>query len=168
MKKIVVLGFVACLGLLTTGFAQSQKFAHVNSQEVLQSMPGVDSINIKLQAFQQELRSAYEEMMNDYQAKREKFDKEAGTMSQSVRQMREKEITDLERRIQEFQSSVQVDLEQKQYDLAKPFQDKIQNAISEVAKDGNYTYIFDKAILLYSDGGVDITPMVKKKLGIKL
>ena len=58
-------------------------------------------------------------------------------------------------------------MEEKQLELAKPFQDKIQNAINAVAKEHQYTYIFDTQILLYYDGGDDVTPLVKKKLGLK-
>ena len=88
-------------------------------------------------------------------------------MSSTVRQIREQELVDLQNRIQDFQNGVQQDLEEKQYELAKPFQDKIQGAIDSVAKENQFNYIFDTQILLYYDGGEDITPLVKKKLGIK-
>ena len=88
-------------------------------------------------------------------------------MSSSVRKIREQELLEMQNRIQEFQYSVQEDMEEKQLELAKPFQDKIQNAINAVAKEHQYNYIFDTQILLYSDGGDDITPLVKKKLGLK-
>lgn len=166
-KTLLLLAAFFCLSFVSVNAQSQGKYGHVNSQDVLRGMPGVDSINIKLQAFQQELQSLYEDYMREYQDKMDKFNREAGTMSSSVRQIREKEIVDLQNRIQEFQYSVQEDLEQKQYELAKPFQDKIQGAIDDVAKENNFAYIFDTQILLYFDGGTDITPMVKKKLGIK-
>ena len=106
-------------------------------------------------------------MMTEYQTKKDKFDREVGTMSSAVRQVREKELEDLGLRIQEFQANAQDDLEEKQYELAKPFQDAIQNAIDKVAKANGYAYIFDTKILLFYDNGDDITPLVKKELGIK-
>ena len=168
MKRIFLFSALLCIFTLgsTNHLSAQGKYGHVNSSELLTSMPGIDSVSIKLQAFQSELQGLYEDYMAEYQAKVTKFDKEAGTMSSSVRQIREKEIQDLQNRIQEFQYSVQEDLESKQFELVKPFQDKIQNAIKEVAKENNYTYVFDTQVLLYSDGGVDITPLVKKKLGI--
>ena len=36
-----------------------------------------------------------------------------------------------------------------------------------VAKANGYAYIFDTKILLFYDNGDDITPLVKKELGIK-
>ncbi len=166
-KNLLLLSVFSCLLFFSANVQAQGKYGHVNSSEVLQGMPGVDSITIKLQAFQGELQMMYEDYVSEFQTKKDKFDREAGTMSSSVRQMREKELVDLQNRIQEFQYSVQEDLEQKQYELVKPFQDKIQNAINDVAKENNYAYIFDTQILLYYDGGADVTPLVKKKLGIK-
>ena len=165
MKKIVLI--LAIAGLFSVQAAQAQKYGHVNSSEILEVMPGIDSLQIKLQAFQMELQGMYESMMTEYQTKKDKFDREVGTMSSSVRQLREKELNDLGNRIQEFQASAQEDLEDKQYELAKPFQDAIQEAINKVAKANGYAYIFDTKILLYYDNGDDITPLVKKELGIK-
>lgn len=167
MKKTLLL-LVALIGLATfSGQAQTPKYGHVNSNEVLQAMPGIDSLQIKLMSFQKELEDLYQSMVTEFQTKKDKFDKEAGVMSSSVRQMREKELVDIQNRIQEFQYSVQEDLEQKQYELAKPFQDKIQEAINAVAKENGYAYIFDTQTLLFYDNGDDITPLIKKKLGLK-
>ena len=154
MKKLLVL--VAAVLLFSLNPASAQKYGHVNSSEILELMP-----------FQTELQNEYQNMVQEYQQKKDKFDREVGTMSSSVRQLREKDLEDLANRIQVFQANVQDDLEEKQYELAKPFQDKIQNAINKVAKDHGYAYIFDTKILLYFENGEDITPLVKKELGIK-
>ena len=165
MKKILLL--VAAAVLFSVGTADAQKYGHINSSEILEVMPGVDSLQIKLKAFQDDLQAMYQSMMTEYQQKKDKFDREVGTMSSAVRQVREKELEDLGVRIQEFQANAQDDMEEKQYELAKPFQDAIQNAINKVAKDHGYAYIFDTKILLYYGNGDDITPLVKKELGIK-
>lgn len=165
MKKILLL--VAAAVLFSVGTADAQKYGHINSGEILEVMPGVDSLQIKLKAFQDDLQAMYQSMMTEYQQKKDKFDREVGTMSSAVRQVREKELEDLGVRIQEFQANAQDDMEEKQYELAKPFQDAIQNAINKVAKEHGYAYIFDTKILLYYGNGDDITPLVKKELGIK-
>jgi len=164
MKKTTLI-LAACLIFAGTTFAQ--KYGHVNSAEVMKNMPGIDSIQIKLMEFQQNLQIYYENLANELQAKRDKFDKEAGTMSASVRKSREDELVGLQNRMQEFGLNAQDEVEQEQARLVAPFQEKIKNAINEVAKENKFTYILDTMILLYYDGGDDITPLVKKKLGIK-
>ena len=167
MKKVFLVITLICCGAFSAMQVQAQKYGHVNSGEILKVMPGVDSISIKLQLFQTELQEIYQGYVAEYQAKMTKFDQEAGTMSASIRQIREKELTDLQNRIREFEYGAQEDIEEKQFELAKPFQDKIQNAINAVAQEEKFSYIFDTQILLYFDGGIDATPLVKKKLGIK-
>lgn len=165
MKKMLLL--IAAAMLFSMGTADAQKYGHVNSGEILEVMPGIDSLQIKLKAFQDDLQTMYESMVTEFQQKKDKFDREVGTMSSAVRQVREKELQDLTTRIQEFQANAQDDLEEKQYELAKPYQDAIQDAINKVAKNNGYSYIFDTKILLYYGTGDDITPLVKKELGIK-
>jgi outer membrane protein len=164
MKKITLV-LVACIFCITPAFAQ--KYGHVNSTEVMRAMPGVDSLQIKMADFQKNLEILYENMVSEYQTKKDKYDKEAGTMTSSVRKLREDELVTMQNRIQEFSMNVQDDIEEEQARLLAPFQEKIQNAINEVAKDNRYNYIFDTQILLYYDGGDDVTPLVKKKLEIK-
>jgi outer membrane protein len=164
MKKITLV-LTLCLLFCVSSFAQ--KYGHVNGNDVMQVMPGIDSVNIKLMDFHKELQIVYENMTNEFQTKNDKFNKEAGTMSTSVRKLREDELIALQKRIQEFEMSVQDDIEEEQIRLIAPFEEKIQKAITDVAKEHKYTYIFNVQHLLYSEGGDDVTPLVKKKLGIK-
>ncbi len=166
-KKLLFLALSCCVSFFSLNAQNQGKYGHVNSGEVLQAMPGVDSISIKLQNYQNELQTVYSEFMQEFQQKQATLEKEGAFMSASVRQIREKELLDLRNRIEEFQYGVQQDLETKQIELVKPFQDKIQKAIDDVAKENGYAYIFDTQVLLYSEGGTDVTPLVKKKLNIK-
>src|SRR5574344_869115 len=154
MKKTFLL-LVAAL-MLSTFSVQAQKYGHVNSQEIFEAMPGIDSIKIKLENFQNELLEYHNTMMADYQAKTNKFDQEAGTMSQAVRKLREQELVDLRNRIGEFENNVQSDMQTKQNELMLPFEEKIKQAITDVSKENGFTYIFEQATLLYTDGGEDI------------
>ena len=103
--------------MLTCTTAFSQKYGHVNTQEIFTAMPGADSIQTKLKAFETELTDIYTSMVSEFQTKKEKFDQEAGTMSSTVRQYREKELVDLQQRIMEFQEGVQADMQDKQLEL---------------------------------------------------
>lgn len=167
MKKTILLLAIFTIALFGCNAQNAGKYAHINSQEILKAMPGIDSISIKLAAFQKDMETIYSEMVADYQKKKEKFDMEAGTMSASVRKFKEDELAQLEQSIQEFSYNAQGDIEEEQYKLLTPFQDKLKKAIDEVAQDNKYTYIFDTATLLYSDGGEDISHLIKAKLGIK-
>lgn len=167
-KTLLTIIVIALLSVITPAQAQTiGKYAHINQQEVMKAMPGIDTIQTKLLAFQQKLEADYSNMMTEYQQKKEKFDREVGTMSASVRKVRENEILVLEQSISEFPNNAQVEIEQYQFEVLLPFQEKLKKAIDEVAAEHKIVYIFDSSTLLYSEGGFDISDLVKKKLGIK-
>ncbi len=164
-RKIAILVAIL-ISAITTSFAQSAKYGHVDSQAIMRDMPNADSIQIKLMDFQNELQTVYETTLNEYQSKKDAFDREAGTMSSSIRKVKENEILALETSIYEFQNSVELDLQEKQIELITPFQQQLEKAIDQVAQENGYQYIFDTQILLYADTNNDVTALVKKKLGI--
>jgi outer membrane protein len=165
MKK----SFLILIAVLLFGTSASfaQKYGHVDANSIFLAMPGADTLQTALAAYQSELEAEYNTMYTEFQTKYEKFNKEAGTMSTAVRQLREKELTDLQQRISAFEESLQDFMQQRQIELMTPFQDKIIQAIQDVAKENGYAYIFDSKNLLYSEGGDDVSALVKKKLGIK-
>ena len=164
MKKLILL--LAAFTLVTVVPTNAQKYGHINSQEILKAMPGVENIEVQLKAYQDTLIEMGQEMVAEYTTKKEKFDKEAGTMSTIVRQTREQEIQSLAERITTLQQNMESDLQEKYLALQQPFITQLQNAIKEVAEENKYTYIFDTQILLFYENGDDVTALVKKKLGI--
>ena len=85
-----------------------------------------------------------------------------------MREFKEKELRQLQERIQEFQQSAQEESRKKEADLLKPIVEKAKTAIAQVAKEVGYSYVFDanSAGMLYKPEGDNITPAVKKKLGL--
>jgi outer membrane protein len=90
------------------------------------------------------------------------------TMSNIIKQTKEREIQDLQTRIEEFNQQAQLDLGEKEQELTAPVIEKARKAVEDVAKENGYTYIFNstEGLLLYATPGDDVLPMVKKKLGI--
>jgi outer membrane protein len=59
-------------------------------------------------------------------------------------------------------------LQEQEQKMLEPLQKKVKDAIDKVAKAGKFSYIFDisTGVALYHEGGIDITELVKKELGI--
>jgi len=109
-------------------------------------------------------------MATEYQNKLQDYEANQATMSNLVKQSKEKEIVDLQNRIQQFQANAENEFEAKRAEVLKPILDKIQNAINAVGKEKGYTYILDLATgatVYVSDDAIDATKDVKAKLGIK-
>jgi outer membrane protein len=89
-------------------------------------------------------------------------------LNEAIRDLKQKELQDMQSRIQEFQQAAQENIRKKEADLLKPIIEKAKTAISQVAKEGSYSYIFDSSVagFLYKPEGDNVLPAVKKKLGI--
>lgn len=168
MKNIIKLFVVVLIaGFALNVQAQTQKIGHINFQELLSVMPGQEEINKTLETHVAGLEAQLQAMQSEYEAKITDYQATQATMSEIIRQTKEKEIMDLQQRIEAFNQQAQYEIQNKQLELTQPLIEKAQNAISAVATENGFTYIINanEQILLYS-GGTDILSLVKAKLGL--
>ena len=166
LTKVLVL-LVLALGIGFGANAQGMKIGYVDSQVIIDMMPESAKIQQDLQAYYSELQAELQAMANEYQTKMRDYEANSATMSNILRQSKEKEIVDLQGRIQEFQANAESDLAAKQEELSKPMLDKIKAAIDAVVKAKGLAYVFEKTVILsIGDSAIDVTPDVKAKLGL--
>ncbi|MBO7225951.1 MAG: OmpH family outer membrane protein [Bacteroidales bacterium] len=167
MKKTCIVIAIALMSLGTAFAQKTVKLGHIDSNELLKIMPGRDSAQTILQNEMMELENELnnmkmelQQMYNDYVAKESQ-------MSDLIKQTKQKDLQDKGTRLEEFREMAQQRLQDREKALLTPIIDKAKQAIRDVAKENGYTYIFDSAVgvTLY-EGGDDILPLVKKKLGL--
>lgn len=149
--------------------AQNLKFGHINSQELLASMPERDSAEAKLKKYAKDLSDQIETLQVEFNKKYQDYLQKKATFTDAIREMKEKELNDLQQRSQEFEQTAQQDYQKQQAELMKPIVDKANATIQKVAKANGFIYVFDVstgAVAYFSDQSVDILPLVKKELGI--
>ena len=163
MKKITLLTLIS---LFTLNLIGQNKFGYIDSQELLILMPERKSAENELQNFAKTLESQLELMSAEYQESVQQYQTNEASYSDLVKQDKIAEITGLEQRIQSFQQNAQQSLQKKEQELLEPILEKARKAIDDVAKEGGYTYIFDKSqgTLLYAKESEDILKLVKNKL----
>jgi outer membrane protein len=154
-----------------SAMAQSLKFGHINSDELIQSMPEYDSATVKIEKFRKELVNALELMSVELNTKNDAYQKESKNLSDIVKQTKEQELIDMNKRIQDFQTNAQTQLQNKQSEVFQPIYAKVDKAIKDVGKENGFFYVFDvaKGALLYFDESksINVLPLVKTKLGLK-
>lgn len=154
-----------------SAMAQSFKFGHINSEELITAMPEFDSANVKLEAYRKELINYLELMSVELNNKSDAYNKELKNLTDLVKQTKEQELIDLNRKIQEFQTNAQEKLQQKQVELFQPVYAKVDKAIKDVGKENGFLYVFDisKGSLLYFDEtkSTNVMALAKAKLGLK-
>ncbi len=165
MRKLILLSFLA---LLTINSFGQKKFGYIDSSELLSVMPEKKTAETELQDFAKSLESQLSAMQGEYQASVQDYQSNEATYTDLVKQDKIAEIQGLEQRIQSFQQNAQNALQQKEQELLEPILSKARTAIEDVAKEGNFTYIFDSSMgsILYADESENVMALVKKKLGL--
>ena len=171
MKKIFKVLFLGVSLFVLTGVADAQmKIAYVNSAEILEAMPESTKVRTNLEKYYNELQSQLQTMLTEYSNKVQDYEANQASMSNLVKQSKEKEIVDMENRIQQFRANAEEEMAKKQEELLKPVLDKVQNAINAVGKEKGYTYIIDNAagtLVYLGADAIDASKDVKAKLNIK-
>ena len=135
MKKILkIVLTVAFVAGSTSVFAQ--KLGRINMQELVFAMPETAEMQKNLEAYQKELQDQLETIGVEFNNKLNEYTKQVSdknsTMSDSVRQLKEKELNDLKTRYDEFVQVSQQDMQKKQGELLEPIIVKAQDAVKEV------------------------------------
>ena len=149
----------------------SQKFAYVDSDYILGKMTEFNQAQQRINDFsaewQQEIESLYnqiDQMYKDYQS-------EQILLTPEMKIKREELIIEKEKFAQALQQKYfgpEGDLYKKRSDLIKPIQDRIFNAVQQLAVNNKYSIIFDKSsdlIMLYSNPSYDKSDDVLQLMG---
>ena len=168
LKGIIVLAAFISVSFL----AQAQnpvKIGYIDINTVISAMPGIDSVKIKLQKYQQSLTDQMDAMSAEFENKYLDYQSKAAGMSDLIKQTKEKELSDLQGRIDAFKAKAQQDFQAKQQELLEPLINSAKKAIQDVAKENKYTMVLNgiEDIVLYSEPADDLMSLVKKKLGIQ-
>ena len=169
MKNIMKI-IAALLLIITASGVSAQKFAHINSQELLAAMPESDSAQAMIEKLAANYESQLEEMQVELNKKYDDYLNNRDKYTDLIRQTKESEISDLQSRIQQFETIATQELQTKRTELLRPILDKANGAIKNVAETNNFIYVFDISQgnpIYFSDQSVDILPLVKEKLGLK-
>ncbi len=166
MNKSIVLTLVLLMALTTAGFAQ--KFGYCNSSALLSGLPEVKAADSELQAFQTQLTKKGQDMVKALQDKAAELQrkKEAGSISPKDLETQQAALQAEQESIGKYEQEVNEKLGQKRETLFKPLLDKVNTAMSDVAKANGFSMVFDLStqVVLYADESLDVTNLVKAKL----
>lgn len=166
MKRILLLLFLLPLAAV----AQQQKFAYINSKEILEKIPAFKEAQKNLDDLSEKWQNEVTAALNEVENKRKVYQEERILLPEDIQKKREEEIAQLEKAARDLQKSkfgVNGELFQKRQELIKPIQDKMYKALKTVAQD-KYTFVFDianQSNLMYADPKMDISDKVLKEMG---
>jgi len=168
MKHLKTLVLAAALLIGSTSIMNAQsKVAHINTQELVASMPETKTAQAEIAKLQKTYEVEIQTMSTEYQNKIKQYDAEASTQTDEVNKKRIVEVQGMEQSIREYQGQAQQELQKKEFDLLKPITEKAKAAILKVARAQGFNYVLDSTQgqgVILADGK-NLLVDVKKELG---
>lgn len=171
MKKLALI-IVAFFLLASIG--RAQKFAYIDSQYVLDNIPEFAEAQAQLDEVSNQWQKEIDAKFADVDKMYKEFQAQSVLLPEDMKKKKEQEIVDAEKEAKNLQRTrfgKDGDLFKKRQELVKPIQEKIYNAIQDIATSSNYAVIFDKGgslSILFANPKYDISDEVLDKLGASL
>lgn len=162
--KTFLAAAVMALGFFTA--SAQQKIAHINTEQLIGSMPEAVKVDAGLKEYQQGLGQQYQDLSTDFAAKDSIFVKDSAKLTPSMRKIKRDELLGLYQRLSNWQEEANQLYQQEANNKVAPVREKAMTAIQAVAKENGYGYVIDESNLLVMPPSDDLLPLVKKKLGI--
>ncbi len=167
-NRFVLLSVLLFAGVLAYG-QQPMKFGHINTQEVLNSLPELKAIQTQLETEYKQKEDQLATMQADLKSQQDEYMKVAETMPPAARAEKERTLQEMGKKVQNYYVLAQQQLQAREQELKMPLMKKVQTAIQEVGDENGFLYIFEIASnmpLYRSEKSIDVTPLVKVKMGI--
>ncbi len=168
MKHLKNLLLTTAIILACNFSAQAQsKVAHINTQELVESMPEMKSAKSELEKLAKTYETDIQAMATELQNKIKQYDAESSTKTDEENAKRLQEVQSMEQSIRQYQSQAQQDLQKKELDLLRPITEKAKDAILKVGNAQGFDYILDSSqgqgVIMAN--GKDLLSDVKSELG---
>lgn len=164
--KSLILAATLILSASLTLQAQS-KVAHINTQELVESMPDMKSAKSELEKLAKTYETDIQAMATELQNKITQYDAESSTKTDEENGKRLQEVQSMEQSIRQYQAQAQQDLQKKELDLLRPITEKAKNAILKVGNAQGFDYVLDSSqgqgVIMAN--GKDLLTDVKTELG---
>jgi outer membrane protein len=142
--------------------------AFVNSAEILARLPVIKQAESQLEElqkqFQRKGQSMVEQLQQESLAVQQQV--ERGELSPVQQEEEAAKLKARESEIAKLENDMVKQIQDKWSELLEPIYNKINGAIANVAKEQNLSVVYDMGILVKSDPAFDVSPLVKRKLGM--
>ena len=163
--KFLILFFVI------TNYSLAQKFAYVDTDYILAKIPEYNQAQDKLDNYSKGWQEEIEMTMQKIEKMYRSYHSEQILLTEEMKSAREDMIFAEEKKVQDLQIKYfgpEGMLFSKRQELIKPIQDKIYDAIQQIATNNKYSVIFDSSsdlIMLYSNNNLDKSDKVLELMG---
>lgn len=170
MKNTIIIIALASLFVLSASVAVAQvtKAAFVDSEKILGELPEAQKASQELGAMVKAWQDSVTAMQGDFQKQLDEYQKQQSVMAAAKKEAEAKRLNDLDLKWREFYTQ-RLDPQkglaaQEREKRLAPIREKVLRAIETVAKEDGFTFVFDRANVLFADAKVDLTYRVIDRL----
>lgn len=171
ITSVLIIAMCMTLGITKVQAQGNQKIAYIDTEYILQNIPeysdAQEEINQMSTSWAKELKklqNKIDQMVREYQT-------ESVLLSDDMKVKKETAIAEKEQELANLQMQYfgpEGELFSKKVELIQPIQEKVYNAIQQVAQVKNYAFVLDKAAgntILYCNEKFDISDDVLDEIG---
>ena len=167
--QIAILTFAGLLLAGPAAAAESVRIAVVNQQRALASSNEGRAAEKALKSLMQKKRTELEPLEQELKRQQEEFESQKYVLSRSALEERKLDLLKRQRDLERSMREAEDDLEIENRRLMQPLVKRIEQALSEIGKEKDFTVILEtkSTAVLYAEESIDITDLVIKKLNMK-
>ncbi|MCR4660352.1 MAG: OmpH family outer membrane protein [Bacteroidales bacterium] len=171
MKRLITALTIAIVALLCLPEAGAQKYACVNTDYVLKSIPDYANAQKRLDKYVSDWQNEIDQKQAEIESLRASYEQESYLLPDNLRQRRKDDLAAKEQELRELQRQrfgVGGDLDKKRSELLKPIQDRVYSTIERIAHEKSYAFVFDRAgsaTVLFASEKYDISNQVIELMG---
>jgi outer membrane protein len=144
------------------------RFAWVNSQLIIQQVPGYaaaeSTLNREIAGFRTEVERLQVQLDSMVRA----YDQQQIALSPSNRTAKQQEIREMQQRLQQRYSELQTRAAERERELVAPLEERVKGIIEGVRAERNLAFIFDVGApgnnIVAADKALDLTALVIQRL----
>jgi|SRR5574344_73238 outer membrane protein len=167
MKKIIL---TFCMALCAISMS-AQKFALVDMDYILKSVPAYERANEQLNQVSKKWQAEVEALQTEAQTMYKNYENEAVFLSKEQKKAKQDAIMEKEKSAADLKKKYfgpEGELYKKRSSLMTPIQEEIYNAVKDIADQRGYQLVLDRASdsgIIFGSPKVDISNEVLAKLG---
>ena len=143
--------------------AQNMKIGYVDVQRAVQEVEEGKAARSRLQSELQQKRADLEKKRADLEKMKADYDKQAPVLSDDAKRQRQEQLQKAFVEAQNAAGQMQEELSGKEQEAMQSISKRLLQVVAEVSDRENFTFVLDKAALLYAPAASDITNEVVRR-----
>jgi outer membrane protein len=162
MRRFLLV-FAVALVAARAARAQAMKIGYVDVQRAVQEVEEGKAARSRLQAELKEKRADLDKKRADLEKMKADYDKQAPVLSEDAKRQKQEQLQKAFLEAQSAAGQMQEELSGKEQEAMQSISKRLLQVVADVSDKENFTFVLDKAALLYAPAASDVTNEVVRR-----